>query len=155
MLSLPRSCLGNSSRTRVFVDLRIELLSPVLPSLPASPAGRAELCKLAERISLEGWLQTASPLHSTTSTSLLLSPHPQGWEGQGSARAPFRDPEGSCRVLKATAWGCKAAGATGPRPEDRSWLFGAVTWNSCLGTDPCAELSTFSSPQRKKMVLSP
>lgn len=127
--------------------------------LPCSPP---RLPALLEEQSCANWqrgspwrLQTASLLHGTTSTSLLLSPHPQGWGRQGSAQVPSRHPEGSCRVLMATGWGCEAAGATGGQSEDWSRLFGVVTWNSCLGTAPCAELSTFSSPQRKKMVLSP
>lgn len=98
-------------------------------------------------------LQTASLLHHVHISAAL--PTSTGMEGQGSAHIPCRDPEGSSRVLKASGWDCKAAEAAGPQPEDRSRLFGAVTWSCCPGTDPCAELSTFSSPQRKKMVLSP
>lgn len=97
--SPPRSCRGNSSRTRVFVNLQIELLSPVLSSLSAGPAVRAELCKLAERISLEDTGRSGCKQHLcfTMSTSLLLSPHPQGWRARALLTFPveiLRDPPG-------------------------------------------------------------
>lgn len=68
----------------------------------------------------ELWLQTASLL--TASSPLLLSPHPQGWGGQGSAQVPSGDPVGSSRVLKAAGWDWKAVGTAGPQPEDQSQL---------------------------------
>lgn len=138
--SPPRSCLGSSPRMRVTVNLQIQLLSPVVSSLSASPAVRAELCKPAERISLEDTGRAGCKQHlcfTAPRPPLCCSPHiHRDRAAQGSAQVPSRVPEGSSRVLKATGWACKAAGATGPQPEDQSRLFCAVAWNSCLGTDP-------------------
>ena len=86
---------------------------------------------------------------------LCCSPHADGdGEVWDSARVPSGAPEGPSKVLKATGWDLKSAGATESQPGDQSRLFQAVTWDSRPGTDPCAELSIFPSPQRKMMALS-